>query len=166
MGKLKMTHLCVAITGAQGSIGLKLAPRSATVWDGFLEEIIGSYEHCQATLTEWGDWAAHLKGVDTVVHLAAVNPYPECTWQEANQSMDMTANVIAAAQKAGVRRLVFASSNHCVGNHWRDGAVLDPPAADMIGPHTPPHPDTFQLDAEASCDFRAYASAKLTREYV
>ena len=79
-------HLCVAITGAQGSIGLKLArfwlgsqvpdesgnlrplhlkliddyegfhggskldPRSTTVWDGFPAEIIGSYEHCQATV--------------------------------------------------------------------------------------------------------------------
>ena len=77
--------------------------------------------------------------------------------------MDMTANIIAAAQKAGVRRLIFASSNHTVGNHMRDGPVLSAQAPELNS-ETSPIPDKFRVNANAELDFSAYASAKIAGE--
>jgi len=196
-----MQRPVVAITGAQGSIGTKLArfwlgtrvklsnretaplhllllddyegfhkgvykdPRSADPLPGFDPgPIVGTFEHVQAELLTWGEWTSCLEGVDTVVHFAAVNPYPECTWHEAKLSMDMNNVVAMAAARAGVRRFIFTSSNHTVGNHWRDGATLNPPAAPAVTPATLPIPDKFRVNKDAECDFSAYASAKLAGE--
>ena len=57
---------------------------------------------------------------DAVVHLAAQNPYPEASWDDAVASFDMTMNLVdlaADSAAATSKRFVFASSNH-VTHRW------------------------------------------------
>ena len=55
------------------------------------------------------------EGIDTVVHLAA-DPNPRASWESTLQNNIIgTRNVYEAASRAGVKRIVFASSNHTVG---------------------------------------------------
>ena len=73
----------------------------ASFGEDFPSDFQGTFEHVPANfLQPDGKWTESLSDVDTVVHLAAVNPYPECTWAEAKASMDMTASVVAACQVA------------------------------------------------------------------
>ncbi len=64
-------------------------------------------------------------GIDCVVHLAAVPVEPEeNAWaQILPANVVGTHNVFEAARRAGVRRIVFASSNHVVGFHRRETEV-------------------------------------------
>ena len=51
-----------------------------------------------------GGWRGAFEGVDAVVHLAAQNPYPEATWDDAAASIRITAAVFqAAAVRAPLR---------------------------------------------------------------
>ena len=71
-------------------------------------------------------------GVDSVVHLAGEPT--ETSWErimEAN--IDGCYRVVEAARQSGVRRLVFASSNHAVGFHAR---------SELIDAGCMPRPDT------------------------
>lgn len=62
-------------------------------------------------------WRDAFAAADAVVHLACDNPFPEATWQEAANSMDITFNAMSVAVEVGVPRFVFASSNHVMGGH-------------------------------------------------
>lgn len=54
-------------------------------------------------------------GVDTVIHLAA-DPSTRATWESVRQNnIDGTYAVFEAARQAGVRRVIFASTNHVTG---------------------------------------------------
>ncbi|UWE09048.1 NAD-dependent epimerase/dehydratase family protein [Actinacidiphila bryophytorum] len=78
-----------------------------------------------------------VRGVDAIVHLAGISL--ESTFDKILQAnIQGTYNLYEAAREEGVRRVVFASSNHAVGFTPRpqDGDPLIP-----IG--TPRRPDTF-----------------------
>ena len=67
------------------------------------------------------DWITHFHGVDTVVHLAA-NGDEFAPWEELiGPNLDALANVFHAAALAGVERIIFASSNHVMGDYERIG---------------------------------------------
>ena len=71
------------------------------------------------------DWITHFHGVDTVVHLAA-NGDESAPWEELiGPNLDALANVFHAAALAGVERVIFASSNHVMGDyrHLGDGPI-------------------------------------------
>ncbi|MEX2376729.1 MAG: NAD(P)-dependent oxidoreductase [Dehalococcoidia bacterium] len=54
-------------------------------------------------------------GVDAVIHLAA-NPAVDTPWEDVlHNNISLTHNVYEACRRQGVRRVVFASSNHAVG---------------------------------------------------
>jgi len=75
------------------------------------------------------------QGVDTVIHLGA-DPSPRATWESVlHNNIDGTQKVYEAARLAGVRRVIFASSNHATG-------ILTEKAVDM-GPDTPFRPDSY-----------------------
>jgi NAD+ dependent glucose-6-phosphate dehydrogenase len=62
-----------------------------------------------------------MAGCAAVVHLAG-DPRPEAPWDSVlRNNIDGTQTVFAAAVDAGIRKFVFASSNHAVGAYETDG---------------------------------------------
>ena len=106
-------------------------------------------------------WTETFAGVDAVVHLAAQNPYPDATWTDSAASFDMTVQVIEAAVRHGVGRLVFASSNHVMGG-YKDS---DPPLAPgTLSVDLPPRVGTVWQHGDVRLDSTPYAAAKLMGE--
>jgi NAD+ dependent glucose-6-phosphate dehydrogenase len=126
----------VLITGACGNIGRKLRAAWEDVYDLILLDSNPGEDDdvFQADLSIFDEeWITHFHGVDTVVHLAA-NSNEMCSLDELIEpNLDAMANVFNAAALAGVDRIVFASSNHVMGDykHLDD----DPIAVDL-----PPRP--------------------------
>lgn len=84
-------------------------------------------------------------GMDAVVHLAAVSTV-DAPWDEVLASNVIgTYNVFEAAREAGVRRVVFASSNHVVGMHEAESApgVYDLADARRWDASAPVRPDSL-----------------------
>lgn len=89
-------------------------------------------------------------GVDTVVDLAA-GASLKLPWDEAVLDCSGRVNVLEAAREHGVRRYVFASSNHVSGLYDSERPYadilagsydgLDPAAIPLIDPDAPPRPD-------------------------
>src|SRR3984957_2328676 len=165
--------LRVAITGANGNLGRKLiaallaAPDIAAI-HAIDRDVAGLSPHdarlfpIQADLRGPGLLDA-LAGIHAVIHLAAQNPYPDASWEDASASFDMTAKLSEACAKAGVSRLVFASSNHVMGGY------KDTPVALSDGGLTtdlPPLVGTRVKTSEGLIDSTAYAAAKLMGERV
>ena len=104
------------------------------------------------------------RGIDTVVHLAAiVTPPPGCT-REEQYAVDVggTANVLEACTRGGVRKLVVTSSGAAYGYHADNAAVLTEDAPlrgnpefaysdhkrlveEMLARHRRDHPGLIQL---------------------
>lgn len=129
----EQTH--VLITGATGNLGSKLVE---FLRDDYGLTLIdkdgkGRPEVVEADLSVWDDaWVELFIGVDTAVHLAA-DPRPDRSWGELQApNIDATVNVYNAAIKNGVRRVIFASSNHVMGGYrevtepWRISTDLPP----------------------------------------
>ena len=90
-----------------------------------------------------------MAGVDAVVHLAAIPDEAPFELILASH-VQATYEVLDAARRAGVRRVVYASSNHAVGFT---------PRAPLVGVGIRPRPDTFygvgKVAAEALCSLYA-----------
>jgi nucleoside-diphosphate-sugar epimerase len=127
----------ILITGASGNIGRKLREAWAGVYDLVCLDVApgDDLEVIAADLAELEDeWITHFHGVDTVIHLAA-NPNEFASWEEIEQpNLDALCNVFHAAALAGVERLIFASSNHAMGEYEKRSET--PITADL-----PPLPD-------------------------
>ena len=127
----------VLITGAAGNLGRKLTNHLQGRYDLQLLDIkSGDYSDVQiANLAEWDPaWVQHFQGVDTVVHLAA-NPNPLPDWFELLESnMDTVVNVFNAAAQQGVKRVIYASSNHAMGQ-YKD--IPEPAKITTTIPHRP-----------------------------
>lgn len=77
------------------------------------------------------------RGVDAVIHLAGISL--ESSFDKIlRANIEGTYNLYEAAREEGVRRVVFASSNHAVG--FTPRPVGDDP---LIAVDTPRRPDTF-----------------------
>lgn len=117
------------ITGAAGNLGRELrrglAPlaRVRRLTDRAEMEPAGDGE--ETLVADVGDFDAMMKaveGCDAVVHFGAASV--ERPWEEMlHSSIKGGYNVYEAARRHGVKRIVYASSNHAVGFHRReDGA--------------------------------------------
>lgn len=133
----------VLITGAAGTIGRTLRQGLAGSYDLLrLADIApqsGAVAGEDCVTMDIGDLGAAVsacRGIDCVVHLAGIPVEPEeNAWARILPTNIVgTYNVFEAARLAGVKRVVFASSNHVVGFHRR-GAVTDVNAA--------PRPDSY-----------------------
>jgi nucleoside-diphosphate-sugar epimerase len=116
----------------------------------------------EADLRDPGDgrWRHVADEAHAIVHLAAQNPRPEATWSDAAASMDMTANLVAAAGRSGtLRRFVFVSSSHVMGR-YRDEA----PGPGELRTDLAPRPGTVWRAGERPMDSTPYAVAKLAGE--
>jgi uronate dehydrogenase len=129
----------VLITGAAGHIGralrnglkghyalLRLADVAPQAPAGEGEEVV------TVDITDAAQLAQAMKDIDCVVHLAGIAD--EDAWQRIlRANIEGCYNVFEAARIAGVKRVIFASSNHAVGFHRRDR---------MIDDHALPRPDS------------------------
>ncbi|MFC4909404.1 NAD-dependent epimerase/dehydratase family protein [Actinomadura gamaensis] len=112
------------ITGAAGGVGRILrAGLPALGWElrGF-DVAPGEGDWVVGDVRDPAALDTACAGVDAVVHLAARSieaPFPDVL----SVNMDGTYQVFEAARRAGVRRVVFASSNHAVGATPRSGLL-------------------------------------------
>jgi uronate dehydrogenase len=119
----------ILITGAAGLIGTMLRPRLAR--PGRTLRLLDTAplatgpagpgeESVTASVTDLGAMTAACAGVDAVIHLAAISA--EAAWEHiAAVNIGGTYTAFEAARRAGVPRVVYASSNHAVGFAPRGG---------------------------------------------
>lgn len=114
----------VLITGGAGLIGGILISRLSDRYDITsldLAEASGA-RSVVANIADLDAMTAAFEEQDAVVHLAA-DRRPNSPWDSIlHNNLVGTYNVFEAAKRAGVKRVVFASSNHATG-----GFYLDPP---------------------------------------
>jgi uronate dehydrogenase len=126
--------MTVLLTGAAGTIGQALMERlPALGWDVRAFDRRAVPGGIVGDITSADDLDAAMSGVDAVVHLAGIPtelPWPAI--REAN--IEGTLQVFEAARRAGVTRVVYASSNHAVGFT----PLTDDQPADLL-----PRPDTL-----------------------
>lgn len=133
----------ILITGAAGGVGTLMRPRLARA--GRVLRLLdiaplpaaAPGEQVETVRASVGDLDAMRQactGVDVVIHLGGLST--EHPWDQVLETnINGTYTVFEAARRAGVPRVVFASSNHAVGFHPNDGAVAEDYAF--------PRPDTF-----------------------
>ncbi len=120
------TRRSVLITGARGRIGRCLTDAlqdryTLRLHNRTPETEPAGFEHVTAVLADYDEVRPMVDGIDTIVHLAA-NPSVQAPWEDIlSDNIIATRNVLEAAKEAGVRRVIFASSNHSMGMADRDG---------------------------------------------
>jgi uronate dehydrogenase len=130
----------VVLTGAAGTIGSTL--RDA--WRGRfpllrlvdVQDLGEAREGEETKVLDLADFQAArraMEGVDAVVHLAAI-PVENRFDRLLAANIAATYNVFEASHQAGVRRVVFASTNHVTGFYAR---------GERIGPDDPVRPDSL-----------------------
>jgi len=125
------------LTGAAGGLGQVLRPRLKSRCDILRVSDIADLGQAQAgeelmpmPLQDRSGMQRLLEGVDAVVHLGGVST-------EQPFDLILQANILGlynlyeAARKQGVRRIVFASSNHVTGFYRQDQVI------DATMPHRP-----------------------------
>jgi nucleoside-diphosphate-sugar epimerase len=128
----------VLITGACGNIGMKLRRAWTDVYDLVLIDKAAVDDDPEVFFADLSvlddDWITHFHGVDTVVHLAANSDEFAPLDALIGPNLDAMANVFHASALAGVERVIFASSNHVMGEYQQLGEG-------PITPHMTPLPD-------------------------
>ena len=133
----------VLVTGAAGLIGGWLrgalpergwALRSLDVVP--IADVRPGEEHLVADVTDLAAMVDAVTGASAVVHLAGIAT--ESTWPAiSHANIEGTYCVLEAARRAGVPRVVLASSNHATGYTPRPGQGL------LSEADAPPRPDTY-----------------------
>ncbi|KAA0931586.1 NAD-dependent epimerase/dehydratase family protein [Streptomyces apricus] len=136
----------ILLTGAAGGLGTLM--RGLLPAYGYelrlldLRPIEGEPDAIVADLADKEALREAVRGVDAVLHLAGISL--ESTFDKIlKANIEGTYNLYEAAREEGVRRIVFASSNHAVGFTPRPAGEA-PHAPDALIPvDTPRRPDTF-----------------------
>jgi uronate dehydrogenase len=116
----------VLLTGASGGIGGRLRKLLPQHYPRLLlsdlkapQDLRAGEEFIAADLADMAQVENALDGVDGIVHMGAYSV--EGPWDTILQSNIVgTYNLFEAARRKGVKRIVFASSNHVVGFYPRD----------------------------------------------
>ena len=91
-------------------------------------------EHVTASVTDMAAMTAACEGADAVIHLGGIPT--EDAWEPIlDVNIHGTYTIFEAARRAGVPRVVYASSNHAVG--------FAPSASYPLPDDSPPLPDTY-----------------------
>lgn len=128
----------IAVTGAGGLVGGILRNRLS---DAFEARWLSRPD---ADLTDLAALERGFAGAEAVVHLAA-EASVGASWDDVLAPNLIGAyNVYEAARRAGVRRVVFASTNHVVGMYlWDDERFADPAHPTQVGTDLPVRPDSL-----------------------
>lgn len=155
------THRTVLITGAAGNLGGKLRHHlegrcTLRLLD---RDPGGDPSILAADLSQWDEgWVQHFAGADTVVHLAA-DPTAHQSWEKLiGPNVDAVIHVFQAAVQQGVRRVIYASSNHVLGGYAGD------PASPLLTTDIAPRPGARYVSQGEHRDSTPYGSAKLFGE--
>jgi len=124
--------MIVVVTGTSGNLGGKLMAglRSEFTLRGI--DLQGGEDAMSADLSVYEDrWTQQLASADTILHFAG-EPRPTASWAKVRRgNIAATCNVLRAARRHGVRRVVFASTNQVMaGYRFRDTPITTemPPA--------------------------------------
>src|SRR5215467_826784 len=115
----------IVFTGASGGIGTMTRPLLAKLYPGLVlsdrvapKDLQPGETFVAADLTKPDEVAAAVKGAHSVIHLGGHSV--EGTWDQIlNANIIGCYNLFEAARQAGVKRVIFASSNHAVGFYPR-----------------------------------------------
>jgi uronate dehydrogenase len=129
----------VLITGASGGVGTRLRTLLKPIYPELVlsdlkvpEDLRADERFIAADLSDFDAVEAAVTGMDGIVHLGGYSV--EGPWETILRSNIIgTYNLFEAARRQGVKRVVFASSNHVVGFY---------PRHETIGVDVVPLPDT------------------------
>ncbi len=136
----------VGITGAEGHIG-------STLREGFSDryEIVPftltgqTFDSTAIDLSDATATEGKFKGLDAVIHLAA-DPSPTGSWESMLQNnISATYNVLEESRRAGVKKVVFASTNHTQHGYTMGGSPdeIDLNKKFMLRIDDPPNPTSL-----------------------
>jgi nucleoside-diphosphate-sugar epimerase len=146
----------IGITGAAGTIGRVLATGLAESFALRLFDRAGGRDPvagnaiAQLDLANEADLRGRFDGLDAVIHLAASHRANPPFHEVVANNIVVTHNVLEEACRAGVKRVVFASTNH-VQNGYAAADAGDMAAMSetfaasgrLISTNDPPAPDSF-----------------------
>ena len=127
------------VTGAAGDVGSRLrkllkGQYPSIRWSDIRkpDDLAAGEEFVQADLCDRGAIERIVQGIDGIVHLGGFTP--EGPWESIRgPSIEGAYDMFECAYRAGVKRMVFASSNHAVGFY---------PRTQKIGVNVTVRPDT------------------------
>ncbi|ADI11219.1 hypothetical protein SBI_08101 [Streptomyces bingchenggensis BCW-1] len=136
----------VLLTGAAGGMGTLMRELLPATYGYRLRlfdvmPIEGEPDAITADLADKDALREAVRGVDAIIHLAGISleaPFEKIL----RANIEGTYNLYEAAREAGIRRIVFASSNHAIGFTPRP-ATTPVPDESLIPINTPRRPDTF-----------------------
>ncbi|TVQ38809.1 MAG: NAD(P)-dependent oxidoreductase [Geminicoccaceae bacterium] len=115
----------VLVTGAAGDVARQLRPYLRAAYPSLVlsdrtpvTDLAPGERFVAADLTDMAATLAACEGVDGIVHLGGYSV--EAPWETIHPANVVGCyNLFEAARQAGVRRVVFASSNHAIGFYER-----------------------------------------------
>lgn len=131
--------MSVAITGGTGLVGRVLVERLDPALFA-----VRALRRDDADVTDLPALENAFAGAEAVVHLAA-NAHVGAEWEAlVGPNLVGAYHAFEAARRAGVRRVVFASSNHACGMYLHDDSVfIDPDGPRQIGADAAVRPDSL-----------------------
>ena len=143
----------VLITGASGLIGTVLGDALSDTYElsGVDLKPVPGLDSLVADMTDLDAILPAFRGIDVVIDLAA-NSSQDSSWDLVrDNNIPSTYNALEAARRAGVKRLIFTSSNHATGMYENDypySAIvagryggISPAAIPLITTDVPIRPD-------------------------
>jgi NAD+ dependent glucose-6-phosphate dehydrogenase len=136
----------VLVTGADGVIGGVVRRHLVNQYQlSYLTRRAASFGSHVGNIADLASILPAFEGIDAVIHLAASSSV-DASWEEIlSDNIVGTYNIFEAAVRAGVSRVVFASSNHTVGMYEVEGApgLYDAEDPRSYGTETPLRPDSL-----------------------
>ena len=145
----------VGITGASGHIGITLSEGLPDRYQFTLfynrreikTDLAGKHKTVKADFSKAAQVQGIFEGLDAVIHLAA-DPLTEASWESIfHNNIIATYNVFEEARRAGVVKIVFASTNHTQHDYiGKTPLTLDrffAPTMGFVKLSDPPAPDSY-----------------------
>ena len=103
----------IGITGAEGTIGSVLKNGLSNKYKIIAFTLqTQDFESVQIDLSNNNEIKGKFEGLDALIHLAA-DPRPEASWESVKKNnLEATYNVYNEVKNAGVKKIIFASTNH------------------------------------------------------
>ena len=119
----------ILLTGASGDVGTRLRKLLKPIYPGLILSDIKPPANLEdgetfvpADLSKFNEVLSVVNGVEGIIHLGGFSV--EGPWETIlNANIIGTYNLYEAARQSGVRRIVFASSNHVVGFYPREKTI-------------------------------------------